>query len=66
MRLLSQLILPRHKYLYFFTLSTTNIMCKFAKLTKTHRKVDPELPEYFFGATKRNIFSNFEQSQCLL
>ena len=61
-------------------------MRKFAKLTETHRKVDPvliplscsnqfqkkitkinfELDEYFRRATKRNIFSNFEQSQCLL
>ena len=86
MRILSQLILPRHKYLNIFTLSITKIMCKFAKLTETHQKVDPaliplscsnqfqkkttkinfELHQYFFRATKRNIFSNFEQSQCLL
>ena len=86
MRILSQLILPRHKYLNIFTLSITKIMCKFAKLTETHQKVDPaliplscsnqfqkkitkinfELDEFFCRATKRNIFSNFEQSQCLL
>ena len=43
MRVLSQLILPRHKYLDIFTLSIIKIMCKFAKLTNTHRKADPAL-----------------------
>ena len=43
MELLSQLILPRHQYLYIFTLSALKITCKFAKLTKTHQKVNPAL-----------------------
>ena len=43
MILLFQLILPRHTYLYIFALSILKIMCKFAKLTKNHQKVNPTL-----------------------
>ena len=43
MRRPSQLILPRHTYLYIFALSILKIMCKFAKLTITHQKVNPAL-----------------------
>ena len=84
-RLFSQLTLLRHQYFYIFTLSVLKIMCKFAKLTKTHRvvnriliplscsnqlqkrqrKIHFKLHNYWFRQTNRNIFSIFEQSQCL-
>ena len=48
-RLLSTLILLRHTYIYIFTLSILKIMCKFAKLTKTHRKVNPALIPFSYS-----------------
>ena len=55
-RLLSTLILPRHTYLYIFTLSILKIMCKFAKLTKTHRKVNSALiPFSYSNQLQKNV-----------
>ena len=47
-RLFSQLTLLRHQYFYIFTLSVLKIMCKFAKLTKTHGKENSALVPLYF------------------
>ena len=81
MRILSQLILPRRTYLYWNTENYVQICkinqssskrksnpdssLLLEPIVEKTIKVNFELHEYCFRETNRNIFSTFEQSQCL-